>query len=257
VKYYGTPLIWIHHHRRYLVIKPGFFTKQSQSIKHSQNKMMKTIFTKQQEKMLKLFTATALIFGISGFSLTAHAQTFVKVFTSQEEREYLDYLREDFVSRSQLTTFNIDEDVIPDIPDAIVTEEVATEVTSYKFGGIMTRINGNRMVWLNGEQVAEAALPENLSIVSSQSGVQLRILQSDQVYLIKPGEQLDLNNGSSTTNSTTDSAAEPETQSLLDPAPNNLPSTITAQQNTVLSDTGSEALSAPPEPPVDLLQLEE
>jgi hypothetical protein len=184
---------------------------------------------------------------------TSQAQEFGILFTSPEEREYLDYLRQDFVSRSQLATFNIDEDVIPDIPEVEVVVETEIEVLEYKFGGIMTRINGNRMVWLNGEQVAEAALPGNLNLVNSRSGAQLRILHNDQVYLIKPGERLDLNSGSSTTNSTTDS----ETQDIPDTAPNNLASTITDQQIPALSDVNSEALPVPPEPPAGLLPLEE
>jgi len=190
---------------------------------------------------------------VAFFPAMIHAQEFGTLFTSPEEREYLDYLREDFVIRSQLATFNIDEDVIPDIPEADIIVETDIEVLEYQFGGIMTRINGNRMVWLNGEQVAEATLPGNLNLVNSPSGAQLRILHNDQVYLIKPGERLNLNSGSSTTNSTTDS----ETQDIPDPAPNNLASTITDQQIPALSDVNSEALPVPPEPPVGLLPLEE
>jgi len=157
--------------------------------------MMNTIFTKQREKMLQIFTATALIFGVSVFSLATQAQTFGKLFTSQEEREYLDYLREDFVARSQLTTFDINEDIIPDIPDAIVTEEVAPEVVTYKFGGIMTRINGNKMVWLNGKQIAERDLPSNFSLVNTNLGMLLSINSDGRRFQLKPGQSINMQSG--------------------------------------------------------------
>ncbi len=156
---------------------------------------MKTLFTKKRDSMLQLFKAITLILGISFFPLTAHAQVFGKVFTSPEERDYLDYLRDDFVARSQLATFDIDEDVIPDIPDAVVTEEAAPEIITYKFGGIMTRINGNKMVWLNGKQIAENNLPPNFFLVNSNMGPLLNINSEGRRFQLKPGQSINMQSG--------------------------------------------------------------
>ncbi len=156
--------------------------------------MMNTLSSKRGAKLQQLYTAVALSIAFSCYCSSVQAQTFGKVFTSQEEREYLDYLRDDFVTRSQLRTFNIDEDVIPDIPDAVVTEEAPVVVT-YKFGGIMTRINGNKMVWLNGQQIAENNLPPDFSLVNSNLGPLLRITSEGRRFELKPGQTINMQSG--------------------------------------------------------------
>lgn len=129
------------------------------------------------------------------YSSPLMAQSFGTLFTEPEEREYMDFLRDEFVRNSQLATFNINEDVIPDIP---ITEEVVTtteEIIRFKFGGIMMRINGNRMVWLNDNQVAENDLPGNMSLVETASGTLLNIRANGTSYQIKPGQSLNVQSG--------------------------------------------------------------
>lgn len=119
----------------------------------------------------------------------AQGQSFDTLFTSAEEREYLDYLREENLRLSQQNTFNIQEDIIPDIP--VVEEVVAAappEIIEYRFGGIMERLNGNRMVWLNGRQVAERNLPANISLVTTTAGTLLSIRVDGNIYQLKPGQ---------------------------------------------------------------------
>ena len=140
------------------------------------------------------------------------------LFTSPEEREYLDYLRKDFVTRSELATFNIQEDVIPDIP---VTEEepgnAEPEIIEYRFGGVMTRINGNRIAWLNDKQTAESDLPSTMRLVNSESGTTLlNIRANGRAYQLKPGQIINLETGSINESSQNpDSSAETGDTSVI------------------------------------------
>lgn len=153
------------------------------------------------------------------------------LFTTPDEREYLDFLRRDFVTRSQLATFNIQEDVIPDIPVPAETESEAPEVTQYRFGGVMTRINGNRMVWLNGQQTAERDLPGNLSL-ATQAGLTVLLINSNgTTYQLKPGQSINLQAGQ-VSESRQDAAA---TNSNEDTA------TSTSNANTAEPDVDTEA----------------
>lgn len=134
--------------------------------------------------LLSVFLCAAIL------SAPAYGQaSFGTLFTSPQEREYLDYLREEFVRNSQMDSFNIQDTVIPDIP---VTEETTTvpapAITEYRFGGIMALRNGNRMVWLNGSQIAENDLPDNMVLVEIGSGTSLSISVDGNTYLLKPGQ---------------------------------------------------------------------
>lgn len=140
--------------------------------------------------LLKIVTVLAVL-----FPMMAPAQEMGILFTEPEEREYLDFLRNEFVRDSQLATFDIDEDVIPDIP--IVEEEQAApeEIVRYKFGGIMVRLNGSRMIWLNESQIAESDLPGNMALVETLTGTLLNIRANGTSYQLKPGQTINLNQG--------------------------------------------------------------
>lgn len=160
--------------------------------------MIEKAVTKLQTLKTQTCINTGMFWCISIAIITApaQAQEFGTLFTTPEEREYLDYLRDEFVRRSEQTTFNINEDVIPEIPDEVVVEEAAPEVTQYSFGGIMVRRNGSRMVWLNGRQILEDDLPGNISITDGNANTQLRIRANNNNYLLKPGESININTGS-------------------------------------------------------------
>lgn len=122
----------------------------------------------------------------------AQERPFGTLFTTPDERDYLDYLRQDFVNKSQSASFNIEEDVIPEIPVVEDPEPEPEEVTEYRFGGIMTRINGNRMLWLNGKQVREMELPANMSLVDDAGMTVLSIRANGTSYRLKPGQSINL-----------------------------------------------------------------
>ena len=129
------------------------------------------------------------------FPMMVPAQEMGILFTEPEEREYLDFLRNEFVQDSQLATFDIDEDIIPDIPIAEEEQAAAEEIISYKFGGIMVRLNGSRMIWLNENQIAESDLPGNMTLVETLTSTLLNIRANGTSYQLKPGQTINLNQG--------------------------------------------------------------
>jgi len=140
--------------------------------------------------LLKAVTVLAVV-----FPMMAPAQEMGILFTEPEEREYLDFLRDEFVRNSQLATFDIDEDVIPDIPIVEETEAAPEEIIRYKFGGIMVRLNGSRMIWLNENQVAESDLPGNMALIETLTGTLLNIRANGTSYQLKPGQTINLSQG--------------------------------------------------------------
>lgn len=145
--------------------------------------------------------------GISRFSLACmasvamllvhapvSAQNFDTLFTSSEERAYLDYLREDFLATSQENGFDIDEVDIPEIPEDgdTETEEVVVE---FYLGGVISRLDGGRTVWLNGKPVLEQDLMNGVSIrdIGGVAGLQLALVQG--TFLIKPGQSVNVETG--------------------------------------------------------------
>lgn len=136
-----------------------------------------------------------VFFVLGNTPVLAQEQSIGTLFTTPEQREYLDYLRREFVARSQLNNFNIQDDVVPDIPVEEAAPDTAPEIVEYRFGGIMVRLNGNRLVWLNGRQVAENSLPGNTSLVQSAGSTMLQIRHNGTRYLLKPGQTFNSQTG--------------------------------------------------------------
>lgn len=123
-------------------------------------------------------------------SLAQEVGTF---FTTPEERAYLDFLRQEFLLNNQADDFNIDE-VVPVIP---VIEEVvdAPVISNYSLGGIFTRQDGTRTVWLNGNNINENNLPANMRLVSSGNSTLLSIQLESGRFELRAGQTLDAVNG--------------------------------------------------------------
>lgn len=134
---------------------------------------------------LYLFCSFALFAG------AARAQLEGTLFTKPEEREYLDYLRAEFLRTSAVDDFNIEEADIPEIPVAVAE---STGPVEFSFGGAVARRDGIR-IWLNGKLLAEPELPEGFSIVESGRNVSLRIVANGSTYVLLPGQTVDLTAG--------------------------------------------------------------
>jgi len=125
------------------------------------------------------------------FSAPGQAQSFGSLFTTPQEREYLDYLREEFLANNQARDFNIVE-TPPTIP---VVEEVVTGPSHYTLGGIITQRDGSRIVWLNNSTMREQDLPGNMQVLSSGGSLLLRISIDQGNFNLRPGQILDIANG--------------------------------------------------------------
>lgn len=145
--------------------------------------------------MKKLFLNTAFL--LTTVTLVAEpvaAQEISTLFTSPEERAYLDFLREQFLIENQEDDFNIDE-VIPAIPVITnVDEDAPPAITYYTLGGIIRQDN-TRTIWLNDSSIAENNLPENMRLVTAGSSLLLRIQTEMGSFDLKSGQTLDVENG--------------------------------------------------------------
>lgn len=135
----------------------------------------------------------SVLLGALTCSSQSFSQDFGKLFTAPEERAYLDYLREDFLTRSAELGFDIADDAVPDIPDA--ADGQVQDAVEFHLGGIMTRIDGGRTVWLNAVPLLERELPPTAQIVSENGIAALRLTTPDGIFVLKPGQTVDVTTG--------------------------------------------------------------
>ena len=83
---------------------------------------------------------------------------------------------------------------MPVIP--VIEEEVEVPVISnYTLGGIFTRQDGSRTVWLNGNNINENNLPVNMRLLSSGGSSLLAIQLESGRFELRAGQTLDAVNG--------------------------------------------------------------
>lgn len=129
-----------------------------------------------------------------GIGRVSDAQEISTLFTTPEERAYLDFLRQEFLLNNQANNFDIDE-VVPAVP---IIEEVVVDapaISSYALEGIFTRRDGSRTVWLNNSNFDENNLPANMMLVDINSQTMLRIQTESGLFDLKAGQTLDVVNG--------------------------------------------------------------
>jgi hypothetical protein len=143
------------------------------------------------KRAIKLAAVLGVSFGVSfAASSSVYAQLEGTLFTQPEERAYLDYLRDEFLRNNAERGFDIEEATIPVIPgDEIAAPTGPTEVS---FGGIMTRRDGSRSLWLNGALLSESELPGGMSLVGTGRDTSLRLTHEGKVYVLRPGQTVDL-----------------------------------------------------------------
>lgn len=141
--------------------------------------------------MKKKLIKSCIIFSLC-LTRLAFAQEIDTLFTTPEERAYLDFLRAEFLLNNQANDFNIDE-VVPAVP--VIEEAIeAPTVSFYSLGGIFTRQDGSRTVWLNEQNFDENNLPGNMMLIASNSTTLLRIQTDAGVYDLRAGQTLDVVN---------------------------------------------------------------
>lgn len=173
-----------------------------------------------------------------GASAGAHAQLEGTLFTQPEERAYLDYLRDEFLRNNAEQGFDIAETAIPVVPD---TEPAPTGPIEFSFGGIMTRRDGSRSLWLNGSVLAESELPAGMSLVSAGRSTSLRIAHEGKVYTLLPGQTVDLVAGSVVESYQRPQAAPSASESGAVTAPANAQGDSASTENDDSADAAAAA----------------
>lgn len=121
----------------------------------------------------------------------AHGQGLGTLFTTPQEREYLDYLRQEFLQRTRESGFDIGE-LPPGIP---LDDAEAAETREFHLGGVFHSNDGSRTLWLNRQPLAEADLPSHIRVVTREGVEMLNIRTAEASYLLKPGQMLNLDTG--------------------------------------------------------------
>jgi hypothetical protein len=132
---------------------------------------------------------TSILIGLLLLSRSATAELNGFLFSSPEQRAYLDFLRQEFLARSEERGFNIMESEVPEIP---ADAAPAAPAPTYTFGGISTRRNGDLVIWLNGQRYTETDLPAGLSLVIQDGQRSLLVSYAGNRYRLKPGQTVDL-----------------------------------------------------------------
>lgn len=144
-------------------------------------------------RIVNLHRAALITLALASWTPSVLGQGFGSLFTSPEERAYLDYLRNDFLERSAAAGFNIDEATVPTIP--VAETDAPTGQAIFHLGGILNGRTGGRTIWLNGSAVAESDLPANVRVVQLDGITALRIRSGTTDFVIKPGQTLNLRTG--------------------------------------------------------------
>jgi len=148
---------------------------------------MKSIIVRAHRLSFLLFILLA--------SQSCLAQFHGKLFTTPEERAYLDALRNNFLSETRDQGFDITETGPPPLPDNDEAEKQPAVPVKYSLGGILTRSDGSRTVWLNNRPIAESSLPANMKLVVEGAQLVLRISAGANVFQLKPGQTLNMSSG--------------------------------------------------------------
>ena len=123
----------------------------------------------------------------------ARAQLQGTLFTSPEQRSYLDALREQYLARNREGGFDVEDISIPALPEPEAAPP--PEAVMYRLGGIMSRRDGSHSIWLNGSSLSENALPDGASLVRESGTLALRFETPRGVAFLRPGQTLNFDRG--------------------------------------------------------------
>tara|TARA_R110002110_G_scaffold95455_1_gene246667 strand:+ start:241771 stop:242562 length:792 start_codon:yes stop_codon:yes gene_type:complete len=175
------------------------------------------------------------------------------LFTTPAEREYLDFLRQEFLLQNPQEDFNVNQEV-PPVPVIADDEENAQPaVSEYTLTGIFTQRNGARTIWLNGGTYDEPALPDNMQLVSMNGITLLRINTENGRYDLKAGQSLEVSTGEIRENWNVRSASQDSLvqEAIGETTPNNNP----VQQSNDPEDSGAIQDEQADEPSAEALAV--
>lgn len=134
------------------------------------------------------FFALLLILVLSCGS--AVAQEFGKVFSTPQERAYLDRQREEM-----LAELNEQERLELLSQPTLLEQSLVVAPSLVHMAGVVRKANGTHTVWLNGIAVSSSELPSNVSLEFQRGMGMLRIRGVNGEYLVRPGQTLNADTG--------------------------------------------------------------
>lgn len=147
---------------------------------------------KEKNILLKSLLLSPL--GILAICSPALSQPIETLFTTPEQRIFLDDLREEFLINNSETSFDIDQPFYA-ISSTTEEEESSPGVINYNLGAIIIHSDGKRTILLNDMPLPEQELPDNMSLIESNSRLALQIKTRKKNYLLKPGQNLNTQTG--------------------------------------------------------------
>ncbi|MDP2282807.1 MAG: hypothetical protein Q8L06_01615 [Pseudohongiella sp.] len=145
----------------------------------------------QHRLILQLVLLIVTAFGILT-QASAQAPLPGRLFTTPAERLLLDQMRrrgEQGVvveeTRPEFVYIEQEENVRPPPPNNV----------ELNFGGSVTRRDGTRTLWINGESVNEGSLPAGMKVVQHGHLTAMQIQHKDNTFLILPGQRFHLASG--------------------------------------------------------------
>lgn len=122
------------------------------------------------------------------------AQLQGTLFTSAEQRAYLDALRAEHLARSRERGFDINDNP-PPLPPPREAEAPASPPRIYSLEGIMSRRDGSYSIWLNGRSLTESELPTTARLSTDNGSLGLRFITPLGNVFLKPGQVLNFDAG--------------------------------------------------------------
>lgn len=138
-------------------------------------------------KIRVMATIIAMLATVPG---VGEAQSFGKVFSTPQERQYLDRERGNALKALSEQERLALLDAPPSVQAARVIEPILIHM-----GGSVRRADGNHTIWLNGVAVSRSDLPSNARL-EFMRGLGVLIVQGvDREYVVKPGQTLNADSG--------------------------------------------------------------
>lgn len=119
-----------------------------------------------------------------------YAQAFGKIFSTPQERDYLDRIRKDmFAELTEAERMEALREPENDIPN------FEAPPTLIHMGGSVKRADGSHTVWLNGVPIDEGALPSNVRLEFIGGMGVLAVDTTEGRVTLRPGQTLNVSEG--------------------------------------------------------------